>query len=141
MTDRSNRFAYVPHIARFNDNVLEPVRESQGPNVILQFKFDANSGQLTPNEPLRLEQEGRLGPRHLCIHPTQDVVYFSNEQGCSVTAYRMDDAGLLSAMQTISTLPGGYAERNTCSMIQLSPAGDFLYVPNRGHNSIASFAR
>ena len=140
LTDRSNRFAYVPHIARFNDNVLEPVRESQGPNVILQFKFDADTGQLTPNEPLRLEQEGRLGPRHLCFHPTQDVVYFSNEQGCSVTAYRIDATGLLSAIQTISTLPGGYAERNTCSMIQLSPAGDFLYVPNRGHNSIASFA-
>jgi 6-phosphogluconolactonase len=30
-TDPSNRFAFVPHIARLNDNVLEPPRESYGP--------------------------------------------------------------------------------------------------------------
>src|SRR6266571_5638354 len=35
-TDPSNQFAFVPHIARLNDNVLEPVREASGPNVILQ---------------------------------------------------------------------------------------------------------
>jgi 6-phosphogluconolactonase len=141
LTDRSNRFAFVPHIARFNDNVLEPLKESYGPNVILQFKFDEHTGHLTPNTPLRVEQEGRLGPRHLCVHPTQDIVYFSNEQGCSVTGYRLDTStGTLSAFQTISTLPGGYTERNTCSQIQLSPSGAFLYVPNRGHNSIASFS-
>jgi 6-phosphogluconolactonase len=69
------------------------------------------------------------------------MVYFSNEQGCSVTAYRLDAAtGTLSALQTITTLPEGCTDRNTCSQIQLSPSGEFLYVPNRGHNSIAGFA-
>src|SRR5262249_11860844 len=66
---------------------------------------------------------------------------FSNEQGCSVTAYRMDPAiGALSAVQTISTLPEGFTARNTCSQIHLTPSGRFLYVANRGHNSIAGFA-
>lgn len=140
-TDRSNRFAFVPHIARFSDNVLEPLKESQGPNVIYQFKFDENTGRLTPNSPLKVEQEGRLGPRHFCFHPTQDIAYFSNEQGCSVTGYRIDTTtGTLSAFQTVTTLPEGYTERNTCSQIQISASGKFLYVPNRGHNSIASFA-
>ena len=33
------------------------------------------------------------------------MVYFSNEQGCSVTAYAFDqEKGLLSALQTVSTL-------------------------------------
>jgi 6-phosphogluconolactonase len=31
-------------------------------------------------------------------------------------------------------------QRNTCSQIQISPSGKFLYVPNRGHNSIACFS-
>jgi 6-phosphogluconolactonase len=84
---------------------------------------------------------GLLGPRHFCFHPSQDVVYFSDEQGCSVTGYRLDPvAGTLSAFQTIATLPDGYTGRNTCSQMQLTPAGQFLYVPNRGHNSIAGFA-
>jgi 6-phosphogluconolactonase len=140
-TDPSNRFAFVPHIARLNDNVLEPPKENPGPNVIMQFRFDAQTGNLTPNSPLRVEQTDRLGPRHYCFHPSRDVVYFSNEQGCSVTAYRLDRAaGTLSAVQTVTTLPGGYTARNTCSQIHLTASGRYLYVGNRGHNSIAGFA-
>jgi len=140
-TDPSNKFAFVPHIARLNDNVLEPVREAYGPNAIFQFRFDENTGHLTPNFPARVEPEERLGPRHFCFHPTQDILYFSNEQGCSVTGYRLDTStGTLSAFQTITTLPDGYTGRNTCSQIQISSSGKSLYVPNRGHNSIAGFS-
>jgi 6-phosphogluconolactonase len=139
--DPSNQFAFVPHIARFNDNVLEPLRESTGPNMIVQLKFDAQTGGLTPNTPLQVEPATRLGPRHYCFHPTLPVVYFSNEQGCSVTAYRLDTAtGTLAAMQTLTTLPAGFTARNTCSQIHLTPSGRFLYVGNRGHNSLAGFA-
>jgi len=140
-TDPSNRFAFVPHIARIQDNVLEPPKDNPGPNVIMQFRFDADSGRLTANSPFRVEPAERLGPRHYCFHPTQNLVYFSNEQGCSVTGYRLDPAsGTLTAAQTISTLPDGYTARNTCSQIHLTPSGRFLYVGNRGHNSIAGFA-
>ena len=140
-TDPSNRFAFVPHVARLNDNVLEPPKENPGPNMILQFRFDAQTGRLTANSPFRVEPTERLGPRHYCFHPTLDLVYFSNEQGCSVTAYRLDDAtGILSAVQTATTLPDGYTARNTCSQIHLTTSGKFLYVANRGHNSIAGFA-
>jgi 6-phosphogluconolactonase len=140
-TDRSNRFAFVPHIARLNDNVLEPPKNNPGPNAIMQFRFDAGTGRLSPNSPYRVEPGELLGPRHYCFHPTLDVVYFSNEQGCSVTAYRLDGAtGILSAAQTVSTLPRGYTARNTCSQIHLTASGRFLYVGNRGHNSIAGFA-
>jgi 6-phosphogluconolactonase len=140
-TDPSNQFAFVPHIARFNDNVLEPLRESTGPNAIWQLRFDAQTGHLSPNTPLRLEPATRLGPRHYCFHPTLPVVYFSNEQGCSVTAYRLDSAtGTLTAVQTLTTLPEGFSARNTCSQIHLTASGRFLYVGNRGHNSLAGFA-
>jgi 6-phosphogluconolactonase len=140
-TDPSNRFAFVPHIARIQDNVLEPPRDNPGPNVIMQFRFDAETGRLSPNSPFRVELAERLGPRHYCHHPNLDIVYFSNEQGCSVTAYRLDRAtGTLTAVQTMTTLPQGFAARNTCSQIHLTPSGRFLYVGNRGHNSIAGFA-
>ncbi len=43
-------------------------------------------------------------------------------------------------MQTITTLPAGFTARNTCSQIHLTSSGRFLYVANRGHNSIAGFA-
>jgi len=140
-TDPSNRFAFVPHISRLQDNVLEPPKNNPGPNFIAQFRFDAQSGRLTPNAPFRVEQGELVGPRHYCFHPTRDLVYFSDEQGCSVTVYRMDGtAGTLSTVQRVSTLPEEYSERNTCSQIHLTPSAKFLYVGNRGHNSIAGFA-
>jgi len=127
-TDPSNKFAFVPHIA------------NRGPNQIYQFRFDENTGHLTPNSPALLEPTEYLGPRHFCFHPSMDTVYFSDEQGCSVTAYRLDTgAGTLTAFQTISTLPQGFSGDNTCSQIQITSTGKFLYAPNRGHNSIAGF--
>jgi 6-phosphogluconolactonase len=129
-TDPSNKYAFVPHI----DN-------RGGPNAIFQFRFDSNTGRLTPNSPPRVGQPAGTGPRHFCFHPSKDILYFSNEQGSSVTGYNFDpNSGTLSAFQTISTLPAGYRETNTCSQIQISPSGKFLYAPNRGHNSIAGFS-
>jgi 6-phosphogluconolactonase len=140
-TDPTNHFAFVPHIARLNDNVLEPPRDNPGPNMIAQFRFDAGTGRLHANTPYRLEPAERTGPRHLCFHPARNLVFFSNEQGCGVTSYRLDPVrGTLTAEQTVSSLPQGYSERNTCSQIHLTPSGRFLYVANRGHNSIAGFS-
>lgn len=127
-TDPSNNFAFVPHIA------------GRGPNAIFQFLFDENTGTLSPNDPPMVSPKEELGPRHYCFHPNGNTIYFSNEQACSVTAYRFDRAaGTLSAFQTLSTLPDGYRGDNTCAQIQITPNGRFLYAPNRGHNSIASF--
>lgn len=130
-TDPSNRYAFVPHIAE---------GAMTGLNTILQFKFDDASGTLTPNATPRAVTQALDGPRHICFHPNLDIVYSSNEQGCSVTAYNFDSSqGTLSPFQTVSTLPQGYTDRNTCSQIQITPSGKFLYAPNRGHNSIACF--
>src|ERR1700724_2611679 len=77
-TDPSNRFAFVPHIARIQDNVLEPPKNNPGPNVILQYRFAAQTGALNPNPPHRFERGAPVGPRHYIHHPSLDVVYFSN---------------------------------------------------------------
>jgi 6-phosphogluconolactonase len=128
-TDASNRFAFVPHIA------------NRGPNAIFQFRFDQTTGRLTANDPPRHSPQAYLGPRAFVFHPSLNAVYFSDEQGGSVTAYRMDTTrGTLTPFQTISTLPEGYNEPNTCSQIHITPSGKFLYAPNRGHNSVASFS-
>ena len=50
-TDRSNRFAFVPHIARLQDNVMEPPKDNPGPNSIYQYRFDQDTGRLSPNDP------------------------------------------------------------------------------------------
>jgi 6-phosphogluconolactonase len=128
-TDPSNRFAFVPHIA-----------DEGGRNAIFQFRFDATTGRLSPNGPAQVEQDPGVGPRHFCFHPSKDILYFSNEQECSVSAYGFDPStGSLSHLQTVSALPAVWSGANACSQIQISPYGRFLYAPVRGHDSIATF--
>ena len=126
-TDPTNRFAFVPHTVE--------------PNAILQFHFDEETGQLEPNAVPKVIPETKAGPRHFCFHPNKPVLYFVNEQGCSVTAHRLDpETGTLSPFQTVSTLPGTFGGKNSCAQAHISPSGRSLYAANRGHDSIACFS-
>ena len=142
LTDPSNRFGYVPHIADGSGGLARlPEGRQTGANAIFQFRFDEETGRLTPNDPPRAGPAEQIGPRHYCFHPTKDLVYVNNEQGSSVTVYALDrERGTLSAGQTVSTLPEGATQRNSTSQIRIDPDGRFVYVGNRGHNTIASFA-
>jgi 6-phosphogluconolactonase len=125
-TDRSNRYAFLPHVGESNR--------------ILQYLFDADTGQLTPNAAPMVVPPTGTGPRHYVYHPTLHCVYFDNEQASSVTAYRFDpERGALEPFQTLSTLPEEFDGQNTCAQIQITPSGEFLYAANRGHDSIACF--
>jgi len=125
LLDPANRYAFVPHT---------------GPNAIFQFAFNAATGELTPGNPPKLATPENTGPRHIAFHPQLDIAYIDNEQGSSVTAYRFDRIeGSLTALQTISTLPSEFKQRNACAEIKIHPTGRFLYVSNRGHDSIARF--
>jgi 6-phosphogluconolactonase len=80
------------------------------------------------------------GPRHLAFHPDGVHLFVVNELGNSLASYRYDAArGLLQQQQTVPTLPSDAVE-NTAADLLLSPSGDYVYVSNRGHNSIAVFA-
>ena len=45
----------------------------------------------------------------------------------------------VTAKQTVSTLPEGYAEKSYCADLHLSRSGKKIYGSNRGHNSIVTF--
>ncbi|MCH2573395.1 lactonase family protein [Candidatus Poribacteria bacterium] len=127
ITDSSNRYAFVPHTVE--------------PNSIYQFLFSAKTGQLLPNTVPIIKAIDGAGPRHYCYHPDKNVIYVANENGSSVTTYQLNpEDGSLKANQTLSTLPDKFGEENTCAQIHLHPTGKFLYVANRGHDSIAIFS-
>ena len=100
-------------------------------NIVLHYQ-NPRSFYSSEHQTQFLELADQYGPL--------DVLYFSNEQGCSVSGYRLDTTkGTLSLFQTLTTLPAGYSDRNTCSQIQISRSGKLLFAPNRGHDSIACF--
>src|SRR4029077_18668836 len=81
------------------------------------------------------------GPRHLAFSPDQHFAYVVNELNTTISAYAYDQrAGTLHLLHTISTVPPGFTGPNTGAEVQVGPNGKFVYVSNRGHDSIGVFA-
>jgi len=108
---------------------------------VLIYKFNPGSGTLTANDPPFVRVKPGGGPRHFAFHPSSKFAYVTLELTSEVTAFNYDSRhGALTKFQTLTTLPENYAGKNANAGICLTPDGRFLYVSNRGHNSIAIFA-
>jgi 6-phosphogluconolactonase len=122
------------------DFAFVPVTNQSPNSLVAQYAFDTGTGELTPNG--AANAGAGIGPRHLVLHPSKDLVYVVNEHDDSVTTWGLDtQAGGLTSLDTVTTIPGGAnAGANTCADIHVTPDGQFLYASNRGHDSIAMFS-
>lgn len=112
-----------------------------GLDQILVWKFDAENGTLTANDPPFVAFPAGDGPRHFAFHPNGHWCYSIQEEGSTITLLDYDgDKGQLTPRQSLSSLPPGYAGSNFCSEIAVSADGKFVYAGNRLHDSIAIFA-
>ena len=125
-TTRDNRFAIVADL---------------GVDKLLVHRFDVDNGSLSPGSPPFVRTDAGSGPRHVAFGPSGKFVYVVNELVSTATVYRyQQDSGTFKSLQTISTLPEGYAEPNSTAEIEVDAEGRALYVSNRGHDSIAVFS-
>ncbi|GLQ74791.1 lactonase family protein [Vibrio penaeicida] len=128
------------HCAHFwHDWVFIP---DLGENAVFQYRWDAESRQLTRET--WIEFEPGSGPRHMAMHPDLDICYVSNELFNTVCVAELDKSEpaevkpRLIPIQYESTLDN-HDQISYVSEIKLSPDAKFLYVSNRGDNSIAVF--
>jgi 6-phosphogluconolactonase len=111
-----------------------------GTDRILVYRFDPARGTLEPNDPPAVALAPGSGPRHLAWHPSGLYLYALSEMASTVTVLRWDAVrGALAALQTVTTLPSGFAGTNTAAEIAVSGDGRFLYASNRGDDSLAVF--
>ncbi len=100
--------------------------------------YSLNPGkQMIPQSITRVKPG--TGPRHLAFHPNGGYAYLAGELNSTVTAFRKKADGDLEEMQQLSTLPSNYTDVSYVADIHAHPNGRFVYVSNRGHNSIATF--
>ncbi len=133
----------TPHaheILASNDDHLVMVSDL-GTDKLMVYRFDATNGSLTPNKPPFAKVNPGSGPRHFAIAPSGSFLYLVNELSSTVVVFSLDpSSGKLHQLQSISTLPQDFKGTNTTAEIQVDAAGKFLYVSNRGDDSIAVFA-
>jgi 6-phosphogluconolactonase len=124
ITDRDNRWVFVPAVA---------------PNGVFQFRFDAETGRLTDAGKAPGGKDN-AGPRHIAFHPRLDIAFTSDEKGSSITAYSFDAKAGLKPVQNVSSLPADFKGQNVPADVKVHPSGKFVWISNRGHDSLAGFA-
>lgn len=112
-----------------------------GLDEIVVSRFDDQLGKLLAHEHGVVRLPPGDGPRHFHFHPNARWFCSIQEEGSTVVLFDYEvEAGRLTARQTISTLPSGFAGSNFCSEILVSADGRFVYAGNRLHDSIGIFS-
>ena len=113
-----------------------------GLDKVLTWSLDAKTAKPEKEEPANWSSAPGAGPRHMAFSPDGRHAYIVNELDNTVTACTYDaKERALTTIHSVPTLPEGEPIRNTTAEIAVHPNGKFVYASNRGHDSIAVFAR
>jgi 6-phosphogluconolactonase len=130
-----------PHQAAFDLTGKFVIVPDKGLDKVHVFRLDAERGKLVPCDPPFLDARYGAVPRHITFHPGRPYAYLVMENDSTVFAYHWDTGkGTLKPFQRVSTLPTDFVDDNMAAEIAILPSGRFLYVSNRGHESIAIYA-
>ncbi|MEU1183650.1 lactonase family protein [Streptomyces sp. NPDC005820] len=108
-----------------------------GADAVLTYRLDTRTGTL---ERVAVNSmRAGSGPRHLAFASDGDLVFSADELSSTVTCHRYDTGtGTLTAL---SSVPATAAEdvANQPGGIVASPCGRFVWVTNRGADTVAAF--
>lgn len=130
-----------PHMVGFDPSGRFMIANDAGLDQILVFKLDPATGKLAPNDPPAFVEKPGAAPRHYAFSPGGRAFYDVMEQDSRLAVYSFDpDKGSFALRQKLSTLPDGFAGSNLASELLITKDGNYLYVANRGHDTIVAFA-
>lgn len=113
-----------------------------GTDKIYSYQFDAENGKLTSSTQSEIKVIPGAGPRHFAFHPTGKSFYLVEELYSTVCQfeYQAPTGSLTIVKDSIPTLSSVFTEKNASADIHIHPNGRFLYVSNRGANTIVIFS-
>lgn len=131
------------HCAAFDPSCRFLFVTTRGAGWVAQYRFDAASRTLAPNEPARVIELPGSGPRHLTFHPNGRFAYLACELSRTLSGYAFNaESGQLRALfQGVeAALPG--VSGGSAADVHVHPSGHFLYLSNRQEerSNLAIFA-
>lgn len=136
---RTEQAASHPHQCPFDPSGRVVVVPDKGLDRLFAFRLDAATGALAPADPPSVKTRSGSGPRHIGFHPRLPFAYVVNELDSTVGVYRVRDSGALEPIQIVPSIPASHTGDNTGAAVAVAPSGLFVYVSNRGHNSVGIF--
>ncbi|PKF63633.1 hypothetical protein CW745_01960 [Psychromonas sp. psych-6C06] len=110
-----------------------------GIDALKVYKIGANALSLVFSQPLPPAD----GPRHITFNANGDKLYLGNELSSTVVVFDVNlQTGALLQVQRVSSLPTPNSDEieSYIAEVALSNDGLYLYVSNRGHDSITIYA-
>jgi 6-phosphogluconolactonase len=107
-----------------------------GTDEVLLMTFDQVAGKLRRGAPSAQVASGS-GPRHVAVWRDR-MLLVVNELRPTVSVFSFDiESGAVASLGDVGTASGEAADEAVPSGIALSPDGRFVYVGNRGRNTVA----
>ena len=129
-----------PHSVNINPSNKRAFVADLGTDKIHIYKL-SKPGKLVRNSPSSFRVPAGGGPRHLSFHPNGKFAFANLELTREAISMSYDaNKGRLSLINKQSTLPDGAEASGSTAECLVHPTGKWLYISNRGHNSIAVFS-
>lgn len=88
----------------------------------------------------RYQMENGFGTRHLVFSPDGKTMYIVGELSSQVNVARLNEnTWKFEDVATYKTIPDDFSDHNGAAAIRISKDGKFIYISNRGHDSITVF--
>lgn len=127
-----------PHSSQFSEGGKILLTADLGSDELAVYKWGNNFFEQSPKMTVKLP--GGNGPRHFAQTSDGNWVYVLNELSSTLSILAKKETDLV-IVNEISTLSPSFRGENFPADLHFSPDEQFLYVSNRGENSIAVFQR
>lgn len=107
-----------------------------GSDRVVRFRHDDAAGLEKVDDFLATPGSG---PRHLVFHPSRPLAFLVSELDSTLVTIGVEADGGLRRLGTTSTLPDGFGGESLAAGVLVHPNERFVYVTNRGHDSVATF--
>jgi 6-phosphogluconolactonase len=125
-----------PHSILVSPDNRYAIVSDLGTDKVLAFRFDSNTGMLSPPGPPSASVYPGGGPRHFAFDPAGKFGYQLSEMSGVVDVLAFDSSkGTLTTVQRAQTMPHDFFGTNHSGEIEVHPSGKFLYESNRRTSS------
>lgn len=138
LSPRQTTGAHTHGVVLAKDDHLAFVAEL-GLHRLYTYHVDAAKLAVTAADPPFVSLSAGSGPRPLPSAPMKCFCNVNHETDSKVSVFAVD-RGTPKEIQQIATLPPDFTGRNSTAEIQMDKGAQFLYISNRGANSIAVYA-
>jgi 6-phosphogluconolactonase len=140
--NRDRQTSPHPHWVGFIEKSKLVLVTDLGIDEVAIYNLNLKKGTLEVGNPAFMTIPSGSGPRHGAMHPSGKFFYVVNELSSDVMEFFFEaELKRFTAVQKLTTLPdGGFKGENTAAEIAVHPNGKFVYVSNRGHDSIAVYS-